>query len=236
MKIDKLIPILFIWFFSLSLDIRADAFLFLESKLMSLTSATEPEYFDGNIILTYYSSKPTRHVAARFEHEDYRILHTYTRNENGVFFLVYPVPDNCAYLKYRITVDGLWMSDPRNPQITSGGPLDVEYSCFEVTERPAKEIINPEPLDGSTFRFVYRGRPGETVSVIGDFNNWDPYQHILYEHPTGSGSYQIILTVGPGMQHYSFMVDGVRSVDPYNPNRLYDKDGQVITYFVASSD
>ncbi len=83
-------PILMItgFLFTFSLLVDAESSLFLESKLMSLDTAGPPEQFRGNIILTYRSQSgwPIRHVAARFEHEDFNVLHTYTRNDKGVFF------------------------------------------------------------------------------------------------------------------------------------------------------
>jgi hypothetical protein len=58
-----------------------------------------------------------RSVAVRFAHESYRVLHQFSRNEFGVFLLDYPVPPGVRDMRYRICVDGLWMSDPSNPRV-----------------------------------------------------------------------------------------------------------------------
>ncbi len=235
MKDIKRILMLTGFLLTFPLVVGAESPLFLESKLMSLDSAGPPEHFSGNIILTYHSQSgwPIRHVGARFEHEDFKVLHTYTKNDNGVFFLVYSVPEDCACLKYRIVVDGLWMKDPFNPHTINGGLLDVEYSFVEVTEYPSKEIANPERLKPAVYRFVYKAMPGESVSIIGDFNNWDPFRNILHENPIGSGVYQATLIMGPGEKHYTFMVNGIRVTDPFNTKRMSDKDGQIVSYFVV---
>lgn len=235
MKNYKPILMLTGFLFTFSLVVGAESFQFLESKLMSLDTAGPPEKYRGNIILTYRSQSgwPIRHVAARFEHEDFKVLHTYTRNDNGVFFLVFSVPEDCACLKYRIVVDGLWMKDPFNPHADYGGLLDVEYSFVEVTEYPSKEIANPERLEPAAYSFVYKGMPGESVSIIGNFNNWDPFQNILHEDPIESGVYQAILSMGPGKKYYTFMVNGNRVADPFNTRRMSDQDGQIVSYFVV---
>ncbi len=219
-------------------SVGAESALFLESKLMSLESAGPPEQFDGKVILTYHSQDrwPVRHVAARFAHEDYKVLHTYTRNKNNVFFLVFPIPEDCACLKYRIAVDGLWMKDPNNPHTISGGLLDVDYSFFEVTGIAFKEIINPEKLDSTRYRFVYKGYPGDSVSIVGNFNNWDPFQNELPESPIDSGRYETILRMGPGIKYYTLMVNGIRVTDPYNTKQMTDKDGQNVSYFVVKRE
>jgi len=235
MKNFILILMLTAFLFTFSLVVGAESSQFLESKLMSLDTAGPPEQYSGNIILTYRSQSgwPIRHVAARFEHEDFKVLHTYTKNRNDVFFLVVSVPEDCACLKYRIVVDGLWMKDPFNPHTDYGGLLDVEYSLVEVTEYPSKEIANPERLEAAAYSFVYKGLPGDSVSIIGNFNNWDPFQNIMEENPIGSGVYQTILSMGPGEKYYTFMVNGSRVSDPFNTRRMSDKDGQIVSYFVV---
>ena len=122
--------------FTFSLVVGAESFQFLESKLMSLDTAGPPEQYSGNIILTYRSQSgwPIRHVAARFEHENFKVLHTYTRNDNGVFFLVFSAPEDCTCLKYRIVVDGLWMKDPFNPHTDYGGLF-----CLFTTSRQSSD-------------------------------------------------------------------------------------------------
>jgi hypothetical protein len=242
MRFDKLAAhlILILGLFCLVDQVRGQTFLTLQSKLISLREATAPEYFDGHIIFTYKANRPVKVVGARFEHESFNRLHIYERHtyeEDGrkdqVFFLVYTVPEeDFQYLKYRITVDGLWMTDPFNPNTISEGPFGVEYSYFEIRERVVQPLVNPqwEESGRATFRFV--GMPGQLVAIAGDFNGWDPYRNPLKEDPVGSGRYSITLSVAPsGRQHYCFYIDGVRSEDPFNPNRLHDRDRNPVSYF-----
>jgi len=196
-----------------------------------MEQAGAPEYTDGRLILTYMASKPVRYVAARFAHEDFRVLHIYRRNKNQVFFLVYPVPKGCGDLEYRIVVDGLWMRDPFNPSFVPAGTLDTDYSVCKVKHRPRTRHVNPTWEDSTRVRLAYRGDSGQMVSLIGDFNNWDPFRHPLIEDREDPGTYTIRLPLGPGRHHYVFMVDGVRVPDPLNPEKTHDKNGRQISYF-----
>ena len=200
---------------------------------MSVEMAGEPEYHNGMAVFTYKTSKPVRYVAARFEHEDYKNLHVYRRNQHDVFFLVYPLPENYNLLKYRIVVDGLWMRDPYNPVYVRGGVLDTDYSIYTIEKRVKKRVQNPEWQDHLKFRFVYGGLPGQRVSIIGDFNNWDPFSHPLISESGEPGRYSIDCHIGLGRHYYAFVVNGVRIADPYNINRMVDSGGKPVSYFDA---
>ena len=43
---------------------------------------------------------------------------------------------------------------------------------------------------------MFRGKPGRRVSLVGDFNNWDPFMDPLDE--TSPGSYSVTLRVPAG--------------------------------------
>jgi 1,4-alpha-glucan branching enzyme len=123
------------------------------------------------------------------------------------------------------------MRDPFNPNIAEGGVFDVDYSLFEVKYRPEERVSNPNFKNSRRVSFTFLGKPAQQISIAGDFNSWDPYQTPLTESPKGSGRFTASFGVGPGRHHYCFIVDGVRIADPYNPRKLYDRDGKIVSYF-----
>ncbi len=52
----------------------------------------------------------------------------------------------------------------------------------------------------------------KSVSVIGDFNSWEPNAHPMRRQPDGSWSIQIMLC--HGHHQYQFLVDGHAMLDP----------------------
>ncbi|MBM3823778.1 MAG: glycoside hydrolase family 13 [Verrucomicrobia bacterium] len=50
------------------------------------------------------------------------------------------------------------------------------------------------------------------VSVVGDFNDWQPHSHPMKKGPDGSWRAQV--TLCHGHHHYLFVVDGVATLDP----------------------
>lgn len=213
----------------------AQADLFYESYLLALQRAQPPEQYKDWLVLTHNGNGKIRWVGARFEHEDYMTLHVFKRNPNDVFFLVYPVPYETDLVKYRIVVDGLWMADPLNPISAMDLVSGINYSLFEMEDKPEPELRNPDCLDGSLYRFAFRGAAHQSIYLVGDFNDWSPYRHRLKENPDRPGFFTISLRIGPGKHYYRFLVDGIPVSDPLNNNQLLDRNSQPVAFFEVTS-
>ncbi|MFP4704075.1 MAG: hypothetical protein ACOCXE_05495 [Spirochaetota bacterium] len=233
-------------------------------RLSGLTEARAPEVIDGRVLLTYDGSDGTRYVAAAFAHEGYSQLHPFSLVENPVrdpddpseqrvariFALSYPIPEDVEELEYRIIVDGLWQTDPTNPE-TVRDPNGVPVSSFSLPERPAAPEETPRVSreERGRVEFVFEAEPGreiETVDgerarldrredldvrVAGSFNNWDPFSHRLRE--SEPGVYRLNLRVPEGRNEYYLVVEGHRVLDPENDRRIRHRDGfRVCTFSV----
>ena len=75
------------------------------------------------------------------------------------------------------------------------------------------------PVAGSSsaasVRFVYVAPAAATVSVVGDFNQWNPTAMPLRR--LGDGTWIVDVPLGPGRYAYAFVVDGKIEVDPVAP-------------------
>jgi hypothetical protein len=201
----------------------------VQLKVLNLTEAGEPEIYDNYIIFTYMVDKPVRYIGIRFEHEDYKELHIYSKNSNKIYFLVYEIPEGYSQLKYRMVIDGLWITDQFNSRYVKN-PLDgMVFSIVELVEARQSELKNPVFEDNSTIGFAYSSEPGRSIYLIGDFNNWDPYMYKLIE--LSPGYYYISLNIGPGRHYYNFLIDGEIQSDPYNLNRVYNSEGNLMSFF-----
>jgi hypothetical protein len=195
---------------------------------MSIGAAQPPRMVDDVLILSCKPELPKQFVGVRFAHEQWKILHPYTMNERGVFVLDYPVPEGVREIRYRIVVDGLWMTDPANP-ITDTDAAGVVFSVYTLEKDPVRIIVNPKP-EGNALTFVFQGTPGRRVALVGDFNNWDPFMDPLEE--TAPGVYSISLRVPGGEHWYYFFSDGRRLLDRFNARTGVDPDGATLSYFV----
>lgn len=66
-------------------------------------------------------------------------------------------------------------------------------------------------------QFLFRSRAAHRVSLVGDFNDWNPRATPL-EQAAGSGLWSVTVPVTPGRHSYAFMVDdSVFALDPNAP-------------------
>jgi len=71
--------------------------------------------------------------------------------------------------------------------------------------------------------FRIRAPGADLVSVIGDFNGWDPERHPMRE--AGNGWWEIALPVGPGARQYAFVIDGEIVTPPMAESTVEDGFG-----------
>jgi 1,4-alpha-glucan branching enzyme len=196
--------------------------------VQGLAGAQTPRLIDDTLILSCKPAHSARFVGARFANEDWEVLHPYSRNENGVFVLDYAVPEGVREIRYRVEVDGLWMSDPTSAR-TETDAQGNRMSVFTLDREPPRTIANPKREPGGAVSFTFRGAPGKRVTIMGDFNGWDPFANPLAE--SEPGTYRIALRVRPGSHWYVFYSAGRRILDAYNTETGTDPDGSTVSYF-----
>jgi hypothetical protein len=218
------------------------------NHLLSLPGPGAPEIYEDAVIFTASSS--LRRVGVSFAHEGFGTVHWFRKlvvsqdplgapippgkkrpdpyRDSGILFFVYQLPGDIKELEYRLVIDGLWTADPANPIIRRDSLSGVIYSAL-----PLPDIgQDPSPLKGppESLSFTFKGPPGETVTVAGNFNGWDPFMYELTENP--SGIYSLNLPLPPGTYQYVFFHRGERYLDPYNFNRVYTRDGKPVSQIV----
>ena len=107
-----------------------------------------------------------------------------------------------------------------------------EFSLFTLEREPERPILNPRQERGGALTFTFRGAPGRRVSLLGDFNNWDPFMDSLLE--TSPGLYTVTLRIPPGPHWYVFFTEGRRVLDMFNADSAVDPDGTAVSYFSLS--
>ncbi|TPN87454.1 hypothetical protein [Aquimarina algicola] len=111
--------------------------------------------------------------------------------------------------EYKFIVDGKWIIDPDNPR-----KVDNEFfghnSVIDI--RASKEFILNGYLEA------------RKVILSGSFNHWSEDQYRMTKTKTG---WRYTTTLSGGKHHYKFIVDGNWIVDPDNPVKEYDFQGNI---------
>ncbi len=207
----------------------------LDIALQGFETAGPPRFVEDVLVFTYRPEKeegdrdrPVHFVGIRFAHEGYSVLHPYQRNEKGVFVFDCMVPEGIREMRYRIVVDGQWMSDPSNP-LSESDVFGNRISLFAIERELSRPPSNPSVTADGRLAFEYRGQAGKRVSLAGDFNGWDPFINFLEE--ISPGIYRISIRATPGRHFYYFFCDGRRILDRFNPENASDPDGNTVNSF-----
>jgi len=213
----------------------------LVNRLLSMQRPGEPVIHDDYVLFTADSG--IRRIGVSFAHENFSVVYWFQtlmisqdrlnpvilpgekeprpNRDSGIKFYVYNVPNHIRDLEYRLVINGLWTTDPSNPLVKRDPVSGLSLSYLQMPARSVK----PNPLNGlpGGLVFTFNAPPGETVTVAGSFNSWDPFMYELREGP--SGVYSITLPLPPGTYQYVFFHRGQRYVDPINPIRSYSRSG-----------
>lgn len=83
--------------------------------------------------------------------------------------------------------------------------LHSHPNSHPLARNPGRKTIKP-------VHFVCLAPEARQVSLVGDFNDWDPHSHPLKKRVDGSWAGEV--TLGHGHHHYLFLVDGKPTLDP----------------------
>ena len=171
-----------------------------------------PVMVDDFIVFTQAPSHYVRYIGITFQHEEFREIHVFKKNRHGVFFLVYPtvnIPEQQQEIVYRMVKDGLWMTDPFvEDQIRD--ERGIRLSVLRLSKGGERKEKRSGPVGNGYVEFIFKTSANSRVSVIGDFNHWNPFAHPLMENEPGV--YSARIRTSPGQHRYTYVVNG-RLVD-----------------------
>ncbi len=151
------------------------------------------------------------------------------RNKYGIYYIVIepnlltPEYEDDPIYEYKFRVNGLLTFDPENLdrlEDGSGSYISRFILPSKDTNRQTHSIVledsNVEELDLRTVRFQIYLPHAEVVSLVGDFNEWNPENDFLTKDRNGIFFLEKKLMPNASY-HYQFIIDGEYQLDTYNP-------------------
>lgn len=83
-----------------------------------------------------------------------------------------------------------------------------------------------------TVNFICNAPQAKAVSVVGDFNAWDPHAHPLRRQP--GGAWLLGVDLRHGHHRYAFLVDGTLTLDPRAQGIARNDQGQRVSLVPVS--
>lgn len=201
----------------------------IDKLLYDIEKPGQPLITTDYIIFT--ASPEYRYVGIAFDYENYKVVHpfqvltgqddegkTYRKN----LFYCYTRQHKSTTLKYRLVIDGLWTTDPLNPNKEYDDSVNLYFS---KVEDPDSIRVFTTAQNDSTIRFIYKGESGLELHLAGTFTSWDPWIYQLEE--TSPGFYEISLPLPQGTYYYNYFLGLTPLLDETNPNKAYTKDGRI---------
>jgi predicted carbohydrate-binding protein with CBM48 len=97
--------------------------------------------------------------------------------------------------------------------------LDLASPRLVADTGPGQEQVRPQTRDPvrDGVKFVLVAPQAARVSLVGDFNRWDPAATPMERTPTG-GTWSVVVPLRAGRHEYAFVVDGKQWLpDPSAP-------------------
>ena len=97
-----------------------------------------------------------------------------------------------------------------------------------MKERSTKKTSSPRsprrPSSKPLVTFEYFDPAASTVTLVGDFNQWDPNARLMKRD--AGGLWKVALRLAPGRYEYKFVIDSQRwEEDPLNLHRVGNEHG-----------
>lgn len=188
-----------------------------------------PFEFEQKVIFSYKDDQTKRFVGIAFDYDQFKDIHPFFRNENGVYMFILPydeIPAEVTSFNYRLIADGLWLPDPSNPdtfRATSG----IYLSHMSLRNKMAIQSYPQINENEKTVTFYYYAPASNYVFLAGTFNNWDPFMLSMKEN--AAGTYSLTIRLPAGTHYYYFLFNGEKRRDVKNPVMATDPEGFTVS-------
>ncbi len=146
------------------------------------------------------------------------------KGRHGVWYYFKPLSAGDSEYSYKYIVDGIYIRDPLNfskKDDGAGSYVSVTY--------PPQERFNPR----LTYRILGKNRVefrhfrprARFISVVGDFNDWNPENDVMTRGK--DGVWRLLKRLPSGTYRYKLVIDGEWKADIYNSNSASDKTGDL---------
>jgi 1,4-alpha-glucan branching enzyme len=181
----------------------------------------KPVIMEG-VLLTYRNREARRvDLAGNFSGWKARRME---RGNYGVWYYFIPGGEAPDRIRYKYIVDGLWTSDPRNPHRAYDGNGSY-VSLFEISPVHEGRFVTYRKLDRNLVEFRIFKPDARMISLVGDFNNWNPENDLLEKG--ADGIWRLQKRLGRGTHRYKYIIDGRWHPDYNNSSSASDEMGSV---------
>jgi 1,4-alpha-glucan branching enzyme len=173
-------------------------------------------------ILFTYRSRGARSVRIAGSFNNWSAVRM-ERSDSGIWYYFLPAGNSNRDVTYKYLVDGIWTPDPLNPDRVDDRMGSYLSVTAPVAKAEGKHVTWRKIGSAVEFR-IYRPE-ASFISLVGDFNHWNPEDDLLTRGQ--DGIWRLRKRLFPGLYRYKFIVDGEWVPDTYNSRSGSDSNGTV---------
>jgi 1,4-alpha-glucan branching enzyme len=155
---------------------------------------------------------------------------TMTRNKYGIWYYFQKTDSGEKAYSYKYIVDGTWIKDPKNYSKINDNASSY-ISIAQAAEKGLSKQITYKILSKDTVEFRFYKPTAKLISLVGDFNNWNPENDLMAKDENGIWKLTKKLSRGKTYR-YKFYIDGEWEVDTYNENSGSDQLGELCSLLI----
>ena len=189
---------------------------------------TDARFIHDGLLFTY-QDKNAKNVQIAGDFSSWRPI-SMTQGKHGVWYYFQKSDPDRENYSYKYIVDGTWTMDPKN-HARSFDNVNSYFSIAQAVEQRFSKQISYRILNRDTVEFrIYRPN-ARLISLVGDFNNWNPENDLMTKGDDGVWRLTKRLLSGKTYR-YKFLIDGEWEIDLFNENSGSDQLGELCSLLV----
>ncbi len=194
-----------------------------EMKIVRLDNVAREKAVIENGVLITYKDRYAKEIKISGDFSNWRPVNM-SRGKFGIWYYFLNSLKLKKPVRYKFIVDGIWAMDPMNDDKADDKAGSYVSIINSVSHEEGRML---------TYRFISSGEvefriykpDAKFVSIVGDFNNWNPENDLLEKNSSGIWTLQKKLS--PGLYRYKYIVDGDWTLDLYNEKTASDDTGDI---------
>lgn len=174
-------------------------------------------------VLVTYKSREAERVEIAGNFSNWRPL-PMERGTRGVWYYLITKSMKKNEIRYKYRVDGIWTNDPQNPDRIDDGNGSFLSTISPFSPQEGKQVSYRFVRKGTVEFRVYKPQ-ARFISLVGDFNHWNPENDLLRRGE--DGIWRLRKRLAPGEYRYKYVIDGRWEVDYFNEVSASDETGGV---------
>lgn len=177
----------------------------------------------SNGILFTYKNRGANKVYIAGNFSQWKLL-AMSKSKHGIWYFFYNEDFTEKKVRYKFNVNSTWITDPLNVNREDDN-MGSYVSTVTTAHVMESKQVTYKSIQKNLIEFRIYKPEAKIISVVGDFNMWNPENDLLGKG--SDGIWRLKKKISSGFYRYKFIVDGRWIPDFYNKESTLDNTGDL---------